>query len=213
MSYIIVCTWQFQAPNSSIVHSPFTCQQEVYSLYIWVCFCFMNICISVVLNVLDFIISDVIWHLPFCFWLASLSLMTFRYINVAANWIISFFLRRHNISLSRAWQPTPVFFPRESLWAKEPDRVLYIGSRWIGHNWREQAWAMFQHMCVCVCIYIYIYIHTHTHHIFIHSSVNGHLGGFYILAIRNSATMNIGVYVSFQIIFLSGYMSWNGTAG
>ena len=51
------------------------------------------------------------------------------------------------------------------------------------------------------------------HIFFIHSSVDGHLGCFYILAIVNSATMNIGVYVSFLIIVLSGYMSRSGIAG
>ena len=40
---------------------------------------------------------------------------------------------------------------------------------------------------------------------FIHSSVNGHLDGFHVLAI-----LNIEVHVSFWIIFLSRYMprSW-----
>ena len=51
------------------------------------------------------------------------------------------------------------------------------------------------------------------HIFFIYSSVDGHLGCFHVLAIANTAVMNVGVHVSFQIIVLSGYMPRNGIAG
>ena len=62
-------------------------------------------------------------------------------------------------------------------------------------------------LCVCVYIYIYIYfIYIHTHHIlFIHSSVYGCLSCFHVLAIVNSAAVNIEEHVSFWIIVFFGY--------
>ena len=45
------------------------------------------------------------------------------------------------------------------------------------------------------------------YHIFlIHSSVDGHLDCFHVLAIANSATVNTGVHVSFSMKVLSGYV-------
>ena len=64
-------------------------------------------------------------------------------------------------------------------------------------------------LCVCVCVCVCVC----THYIFICSSIDGHLGCFHVLAIVNSAAMNIGVHVSFQIIVLSGYMTRNGITG
>ena len=51
------------------------------------------------------------------------------------------------------------------------------------------------------------------HIFFIHSSVDGHLGCFHVLAIVNSAAMNIGVHVSFQSMVFSGYICRSGMAG
>ena len=51
------------------------------------------------------------------------------------------------------------------------------------------------------------------HNFFIHSSVDGHLGCFHVLAIVNSAAMNNGVHVSFSILVSSGYMPRNGIVG
>ena len=51
------------------------------------------------------------------------------------------------------------------------------------------------------------------HDFFIHSSVSRHLGCFYVLAIINSAVMNVGVHVSFSVLVSSGYMPGTGIAG
>ena len=51
------------------------------------------------------------------------------------------------------------------------------------------------------------------HNFFIHSSVDGHLGCFHVLAIVNSAAMNTGVHVSFSILVSLGYVPMSGTAG
>ena len=47
----------------------------------------------------------------------------------------------------------------------------------------------------------------------IHSSADGHLGGFCALAIVNSAAMNNGIHVSISILFSLGYMPRSGIAG
>ena len=51
------------------------------------------------------------------------------------------------------------------------------------------------------------------HNFFIHSSVNGHLGCFHVLASINSAAVNNGIHMSFSILVSSGYMPRSGIAG
>ena len=46
----------------------------------------------------------------------------------------------------------------------------------------------------------------------IHSSVDGHLSCFYVLAIVNSAAMNNGIHVSLSILVSSGYVPRSGIA-
>ena len=64
-------------------------------------------------------------------------------------------------------------------------------------DWTELNW----YLVICTFISSYLYPV-----FFIHSSVTGHLGFFYVFTIVNCAVMNIGVLVSFQIMIFSGYM-------
>ena len=58
----------------------------------------------------------------------------------------------------------------------------------------------------------YFIVYT-SHNCFIHSSVNGHLGCFHVLAIVNSAAINTGVHVSFSVMVFSGNMLSSGIVG
>ena len=67
--------------------------------------------------------------------------------------------------------------------------------------------ALFHPFNGSIIFIVYMY------HIFIHSSVDGHLGCFHVLAVVHSAAMNIEVHTSFWIMFFSGCMPRNGVAG
>ena len=51
------------------------------------------------------------------------------------------------------------------------------------------------------------------HNFFIHSFVDGHLSCFHVLALINSAAVNIGVHVYFSILVSPGCMPRSGIAG
>ena len=57
------------------------------------------------------------------------------------------------------------------------------------------------------------YYIVYRYHILIHASVNGHLGCFHILAIVNSASVNMRVHVPFSMNVFYGYMPKIGIAG
>ena len=65
--------------------------------------------------------------------------------------------------------------------------------------------AVIHDRCVCVCVCVCVY------HIFcVHFYVDGHLGCFLVLALVNSAAVNIEVHAPFQITVLSRYMPRSG---
>ena len=51
------------------------------------------------------------------------------------------------------------------------------------------------------------------HNFLIHSSVDGHLGCFYVLAMVNSAATSNGIHMSFSVLVSSEYMPRSGIAG
>ena len=68
------------------------------------------------------------------------------------------------------------------------------------------------HVSYCLLQHYLQYLE-HGSNFFTHSSVDGHLGCFPVLAIVNSASMNNGILVSFSILVSSGYMPRSGIAG
>ena len=66
------------------------------------------------------------------------------------------------------------------------------------------------HSSVHMCIYSAVYM---PHIFLIHSSVDGHLGCFHVLAVVSSASVNTGVHVSSWVVVFSRYLPRSGIAG
>ena len=102
----------------------------------------------------------------------------------------------------RKWQPTPVFWPRESQGQESLVSCRLWGcteSETTEATQQQHGWIVFP----CICMY---------HIFFICSSVDGHVGYLHFLAVVNSAAVNVVVHVSFQIMVFPRYMLRSGIA-
>ena len=84
-----------------------------------------------------------------------------------------------------------------------------------GGAWRTPVYGVAKSQTWLACSTHWSHTHTHTHpnHIFFtHLTICEHLDFFHVLAIVNSATVNIGLHTSLQIIVFPGYMPKSGIA-
>ena len=66
------------------------------------------------------------------------------------------------------------------------------------------------HQCHLRCLFMHVCVQ---HIFFIYPSLDEHLGCFHVLAILNSAAVNIGLHVSFWMMVFYGYMPRRGFPG
>ena len=89
--------------------------------------------------------------------------------------------------------------------------LFHSGQQALGSSTSLEVTQMCSFLWLCC---MPLYLHTPLYHSFvIHSSVDGHLGCFHILATVNSATMNTEVHVSFSVLVSSGHMPRSVFAG
>ena len=166
-------------------------------------------------------------------WFSSLSVLILRSIHVSANgiilvcfygWVVfhcgcfpgdtvvkesSCQCKRHNgcgfsyctgkIPWSKKQHPDPVFLPEK----------FHVQSNMAGYSaWSHKESDMIEWLSTKHQFFVtYMY-----HILFIHSSFDGHLGFFHVLAFVSSAAKNIVMHVFFKIMVFSGYMPRSGTA-
>ena len=96
------------------------------------------------------------------------------------------------ILLDQGWNPCLLHWQVDSLPPSHQGSPLLHSFSWLSN----------------IPSYIYVF-----HVFFIHSSVNGHLGCFQVLAVVNSAVMNIWMPVFFELIAFSRYVPKSEIAG
>ena len=79
----------------------------------------------------------------------------------------------------------------------------------LGHGSNLDAFLWLSNIPLCITHWNPIMYHR----FFTHSSVDGHLGCFHVLAIASSIAMNNGIHVSFSTLVSSGYMPGSGIDG
>ena len=81
-------------------------------------------------------------------------------------------------------------------WTGRPGVPRFMGSQRVRHDWTTELNWTELNILFSVCVYI--------HHIFLNqSSVDGHFSYFHVFSVVNSAAVNIGVDLPFQIRVLS----------
>ena len=100
-------------------------------------------------------------------------------------------------------------------WYHEWQNLFLVDSPWYLFGFTENIieilnfyWVYWK-LSILSNIPLYVY----THHIFIHSSADGRLGCFHVLAPVNSAAVNPGKHVSFWITIFSRYTARSRNAG